>query len=184
MGLGNCAIAAIVSGMLGSSSLVLVRDARLADAPALTALFRETWEHTYRGIIPHVHLESMIRRRGLAWWRTTIRSRDTLLLLEFNGQAVGYATCGAARSRGDFKSEIYELYLLPDFQGLGFGEHLFEACRHSLDEQRLRSLMVWALAQNEAAVSFYYRRGGRPVATTYERLGGARLEKIAFGWAD
>jgi len=105
-----------------------------------------------------------------------------VLALEYDQNMIGYATCGTARSQGRHKGEIYEIYLLPDFQGLGFGEHLFEACRYRLDERRLKGLIVWALAENTSAISFYWQRGGRPIRAIYERIGSERLEKIAFAW--
>ena len=37
--------------------------------------------------------------------------------------------------------------------------------------------------ENTPAIEFYWRRGGRPFAQTYDRMGGARLEKIGFSWA-
>jgi len=160
----------------------MVRDARLADAPRLAETFRLSWQHTYQGIIPHQHLDGIVRRRGPAWWRTAIRSDECVLALEFDDDLIGYATCGAARSRGRHQGEIYEIYLLPDFQGLGFGEHLFEACRCYIDGQHLNGLLVWALAENTSAISFYWHRGGRPIRAVYERIGGERLEKIAFTW--
>lgn len=168
--------------MLGASSDVRVRRARIADAPALAGIFRETWRSTYRAIIPHDHLEALIRRRGTARWRASIRSGELVLVLEFDDKMIGYATCGVSRSRGRFKGEIYEIYLLPDYQGLGFGEFLFEACRYQLDERRLRGLVVWALAENAGAIHFYWQRGGRPLTSAYERFGRDRLEKIAFTW--
>ncbi len=168
--------------MLGSSSQVRVRRGKLSDAKALSNVFRESWELAYRGIIPQLHLETMIRRRNPDWWRTTIRSGDTLFVLEVAGQIVGYATCGVARARGTQQGEIYEIYLSPTHQGLGFGEHLFEACRHALDMRRLNGLVVWALAENEAAIAFYWRRGGRPVAQRADKIGTAKLSKLAFAW--
>ncbi len=168
--------------MLGASLDVRVRRARIADAPALAGIFKESWRTTYRGIIPHNHLENMIRRRGTARWRSSIRAGEMVLILEYDGKLVGYATCGSARSRGACKGEIFEIYLLADYQGLGFGEYLFEACRFRLDERRLRGLIVWALAANVAATNFYWQLGGRPLVSAYERIGGARLEKIAFTW--
>ena len=168
--------------MLSASSDVRVRRAKLSDAAALCETFRESWRLAYRGIIPHIHLETMIQRRGVAWWRTAIRAKESILVLEVAGTMAGYASCGVARSRRDSRGEIYEIYLMPSYQGLGFGEHLFEACRHSLDEQNVRGLVVWALAENTTAISFYWKRGGRPVATTRERFGATRLEKIAFTW--
>jgi ribosomal protein S18 acetylase RimI-like enzyme len=125
----------------------------------------------------------MIRRRDSGWWASAIRSGDNLLVLEIDGTVVGYATWGVARARGAYQGEIYELYLAPTYQGLGFGEHLFEACRHAMDQRKLKGLVCWALAENSAAIGFYWRRGGRPIAQSFENIGGARLEKIAFAWS-
>ena len=124
--------------MLGSGSKVCVRSGKSADAAALSRVFRESWLFAYRGIIPHLHLDSMIRQRTPEWWRSAVRSGDSVLVLELAGKLVGYATFGSARQRGPFQGEIYELYLDPVCQGLGFGEHLFEGCRHALDMRKLQ----------------------------------------------
>lgn len=169
--------------MIGSRSHVRVRRGKLADAKPLAGVFRESWQLAYRGIIPHLHLETMIRRRSSDWWRAMIRSGDTLFVLEVAGQVAGYATCGVARTRGAQQGEIYEIYLAPAYQGVGLGEYLFEACRHALDMRRLDGLVVWALADNEAAIDFYWRRGGRQVAQRADKIGGAKLAKLAFAWS-
>lgn len=168
--------------MLSTGLDVQVRRARISDSPTLAGIFRDSWRATYRGVIPHNHLENMIRRRGTARWRSSIRAGEMALLMEFDGKYIGYATCGTARSRGAHKGEIYEIYLLPDYQGVGFGEYLFEACRFRLDERHLKGLLVWALAENAGATNFYWKLGGRPLVSAYERIGGIRLEKIAFAW--
>ena len=168
--------------MLGSSSDIKVRKSKPADCPALAGVFADSWRLAYLGIIPGTHLEDIIRRRGPGWWINALRSDDNILTLTFAGKIAGYATFGRTRARAPFRGEIYELYLAPTYQGLGFGEHLFEACRHSLDEQGLRGLLVWALKDNEGACDFYRRRGGRLVAKSKEKMGAANLEKIAFAW--
>ena len=43
-------------------------------------------------------------------------------------------------------------------------------------------LIVWALLDNTQACDFYWRRGGRPVTSAFTKIGGARLEKVAFTW--
>lgn len=169
--------------MLGSSSTVRVRPGKLADAAGLADVFQDSWRHAYRGIIPHLHLESMIARRGRDWWVNALRADESVLVLELpDGRLAGYATCGIARARGMYEGEIYELYIRTDCQGLGFGERLFEACRATLDRRHLSGLVVWALSENTPASDFYWRRGGRPIARSWDRIGTARLEKIAFGW--
>lgn len=179
----NTLSAALYTGlMLGSSAQVRVRRGKPSDAAALAQVFRESWQLAYRGIIPHLHLESMIRRRGPEWWASAVRSGDNIFVLEVGREIAGYATWGSARSRGQYQGEIYELYLAPIYQGLGFGELLFEACRHAMDERRIKGLICWALSDNTPAIDFYWRRGGRPIAKAYDRIGGAKLEKVAFAW--
>jgi GNAT superfamily N-acetyltransferase len=168
--------------MLGSGSKVSVRSGKPADAKALARIFKEAWLLAYRGIIPHLHLDSMIRQRTAEWWRNALKSSDTLLVLEVAGTVAGYATIGSSRHRLPYQGEIYELYLDPVYQGLGLGEHLFEGCRHALDMKKLNGLVVWALLDNTGACDFYWHRGGRPVANAFTRIGGKRLEKVAFTW--
>jgi ribosomal protein S18 acetylase RimI-like enzyme len=168
--------------MLSASASCEVRRGSLSDAAALSEIFRTTWSQAYRGIIPHLHLESTIRRRTPEWWATTIKSGSGVLVLQVGGAVVGYATFGVARVRGPQEGEIFEIYIAPIHQGSGFGEHLFEACRHQLDARQLCGLVVWALADNTNAIDFYWRRGGRPIATAFERFGNQRLKKVAFAW--
>jgi ribosomal protein S18 acetylase RimI-like enzyme len=168
--------------MLGSRSDIKVRKGKTADAAAVADTFRQSWLQAYRGIIPQAHLDDMIRRRGPDWWANVIRSGDSLVVIEAGRALVGYSTLGFSRTRGPYQGEIYELYIQPIHQGLGLGEHLFEACRHGLDQRRLKGLIVWALADNSMATDFYWRRGGRPVKQAFETIGSRKLEKIAFAW--
>ena len=168
--------------MLGYHAKVRVRSGKAADAKTLARIFKESWLLSYRGIIPHLHLDNMIRQRTPEWWRDAIKGGDSTLVLEMAGTVAGYATFGSSRQRSTYQGEIYELYLDPIYQGLGLGEHLFEGCRHTLDMRKLNGLIVWALIDNTAACNFYWRRGGRPIASTFTRIGGARLEKVAFAW--
>ena len=104
-------------------------------------------------------------------------------MLELAGEIGGYVSYGKSRWPLSYQGEIYELYMAPTHQGVGLGEYLFEGARSALDVAGLSGLLVWALADNEAACDFYRRRGGRPVAKTKERMADRALPKIGFGWA-
>src|SRR5262249_1069614 len=119
--------------MLNQSLEVSVRNARPGDASALATIFRESWRLAYTGILPALHLDREILRRAPTWWRRAIAAERNLLVVLHGETVAGYATCGRARGGGRDVGEIYELYLAPVYQGLGMGEHLFEACRATLD---------------------------------------------------
>ena len=168
--------------MLGYVSEALVRRAGADDAAELADVFAQSWRLAYTGLIPTDHLDRMIHLRQPSWWAKAIAEKDRILVLEVDDEVVGYATCGPLRFRRARGGEIYELYLTPIYQGLGFGEVLFEGCRHELDQMQLPGLIVWALSGNDAAHRFYWDRGGRPVAESNERFGARTLSKIAFRW--
>jgi ribosomal protein S18 acetylase RimI-like enzyme len=96
----------------------------------------------------------------------------------------GYANYGRNRARSlYYDGEIYELYLRPEFQGLGFGRKLFSCVRRDLAHSGLQSMVVWALSDNAPAVGFYRALGGKAVARSSERFGTRVLDKVAFAWS-
>ena len=166
-----------------STVLIEIRRAKPADAAAVADTHDEAWRTAYQGIIPGAELDKMISRRGPAWWDGAIRKGSRVSLLCFGDRVAGYANYGRNRARSLFyDGEIYELYLRPEFQGLGFGRRLYTAARRDLVQSGMKSLVIWALSDNEPAVAFYRAMGGRAVARSSERFGTRSLDKVAFAW--
>lgn len=166
-----------------STVLIEIRRAKASDARSVAETHDQAWRTAYQGIIPGTELEKLINRRGPDWWDSAIRKGSRIALMAFGDNIAGYANYGRNRARSLFyDGEIYELYLRPEFQGLGFGRRLFSAARRDLAQSGLKSLVVWALSDNEAAVEFYRALGGRAVARSSERFGTKVLDKVAFAW--
>lgn len=160
-----------------------IRRAEVAEAGRIADVHDAAWRQAYRGIIPGRELERMIARRGPLWWERALRRHTAVLVLEVAGRVVGYATLGPNRMRMlPEAGEIYELYIAPEHQGLGFGRSLFEAARLELRRYGLASFSVRVLADNEPAVDFYRHMGGRVSAETGERLGEATLPVLVFAF--
>ena len=70
----------------------------------------------------------------------------------------------------------------PGVQGSGCGRRLFSAARTRLEDVQITWLIVWALAENDAACAFYTHLGGRPISEGIERFGDQTLRKVAFAW--
>jgi ribosomal protein S18 acetylase RimI-like enzyme len=166
-----------------STILIEVRRAKPSDAAAIAATHDEAWRNAYQGVIPGTELTKLINRRGPQWWDSAIRKGSRIAVLAFGDCVAGYANYGRNRARSLFyEGEVYELYLRPEYQGLGFGRRLFTSARRDLAQSGLKSLVVWALSDNEPAVEFYRALGGKAVARSSERFGDKTLEKVAFAW--
>jgi len=166
-----------------STVLIEIRRARPDDAPSVASTHDEAWRAAYQGIIPGRELDKMIRRRGPEWWDGAIRKGSRISVLVFGDTTAGYANYGRNRARSlTYDGEIYEIYLRPEFQGLGFGRRLFSAARRDLAQGGMKSLVVWALSDNAPAVDFYQALGGRPIARSSEKFGDKILDKVAFAW--
>ena len=144
-----------------STVVIEIRRAKPSDAPAVAETHDEAWRTAYQGIIPGNELEKLISRRGADWWDSAIRKGSRITLLQFGDKIAGYSNYGRNRARSLFyEGEIYELYLRPEYQGLGFGRRLFTSARRDLAQSGLKSLVVWALSDNDPAVEFYKALGG------------------------
>ncbi|ESY98246.1 GNAT family N-acetyltransferase [Mesorhizobium sp. LNHC209A00] len=160
-----------------------IRKADPRDAAAIAEVHLEAWRGAYSGIIPHRTLTSMINRRGSDWWANAIRRAATVLVVEIGGTIAGYATIGKNRAKElKQQGEIYELYLRPEYQGIGLGRRLFSAARARLADHGLKGMVVWALEDNQNALAFYAGAGGRDIAEGVEIFEQKALKKVAFVW--
>jgi ribosomal protein S18 acetylase RimI-like enzyme len=164
-----------------SDLLVSIRQAKSEDAEGLSRVFDAAWREAYQGIIPGLTLEKMLARRGLRWWRSTVTRGRPLAVLDIGQGVAGYASYGRCRDRAlPADGEIDELYLLPEYQGVGLGRRLFRAVCNDLRAREMSRIVLWALADNARACAFYEGMGGRSIAQIEERIGGVPLAKIAY----
>lgn len=160
-----------------------IRRAEPADAAAIAEVHHAAWQGAYAGIIPHRALNAMIARRGAAWWGAAIRKQASVLVIDAGGEITGYATLGRNRARDlSQQGEIYELYLRPEWQGVGLGTRLFNAARRQLRDKRLDGLVVWAIEDNANACAFYRGQGGRDIAEGVEVFDHKAIRKLAYVW--
>ncbi len=166
--------------------MTTIRKASPGDATFIAHIYTETWRDTYAGMIPDRVLLSMSDRRHAALWTRNLRnshSRELAMVAEDDGEGiVGFGSCGAAKEQKlGAAGEIYTLYVLPDFQGLGLGKRLLAALFQTLVDKDLESALIWVLAPNPARF-FYQAMGGTQVAVRAEAFHGTHLDEMAFLW--
>ncbi len=170
--------------MIAMSTVTIgTRRAKQEDAAHIAQVHDAAWQNAYAGIVPHKALARMIQRRGETWWSNAIRRATLVQVIEMNRRIVGYATIGRNRVEAlPLQGEVYELYLAPEYQGIGLGKQLFAAARGELRRRGLAGAVVWVLADNDRAIRFYEREGGRALADGNEYFDGQRLLKVAYAW--
>lgn len=162
--------------------MIETRWSTVSDAADLAAAHRDAWRNAYLGILPMPVIERAAGTRGPRFWRRMATRGGPPLVIALDGTLSGYALLGPDRARAT-GGEIYELYLRPEFQGVGLGSRLFDEARRRLAEAGLRSLTIWCLTENRTGCRFYRGLGGTVTANVRGRFGGALVEKTAFSWA-
>ncbi|MBD8892144.1 GNAT family N-acetyltransferase [Roseibium litorale] len=166
-----------------STELIGLRPARTSDCEPLAAIRDDAWRVAYRGLIDGIELEKLIARRSPGWWQGAIMRGVNILVLEIAGELAGYASYGTCRIPGHRGAgEIYELYLRPSHQGLGFGRMVFCAAGTELEAKKLEGLAVQVLAANEPACRFYKAIGGRLTGKSAMRTGAGKLDLSIYFW--
>ena len=165
-----------------------IRAANSADAGAIARVHVDSWRTTYAGILPDAYIAKMTYESRERAWRKNLAGGDgrefTFLAEDETGEAVGFASGGPERGGdGDYRGELYAIYLRRPFQRRGAGRQLTRAVARRLAESGCPSMIVWTLAANPAA-GFYAALGGEIVAEKTVSVGEAQLIDVAYGWKD
>jgi len=160
-----------------------IRVAGPPDAAAIARIHVETWRDAYAGILPDRVLLNMSVSREKGGWSGSLLNREKVFVVEVEaGGIVGFGSCGPQRlANVGSEGEVYTLYVSPDFQGRGYGACLMKRMFNVLARDGKQSAIVWVLRENPSKY-FYETIGGRKVAEREERLWGALIPQIAYGW--
>jgi ribosomal protein S18 acetylase RimI-like enzyme len=168
--------------------MIIVREARPADAPAIARVHVDSWRSAYAGMLPDNVLIGMSLQTHTQRWARIIGSRrkgETVLVSEVpNAGVVGFGSCGRAGVRQlPLSGEIYTLYVHPEWQDRGLGRRLLRRLFDSLVVRGMNSAVVWVLAENPSRF-FYETMGGRRVAERSTTHWNTLLRETAYGWND
>ncbi|MGW5717029.1 N-acetyltransferase family protein [Amycolatopsis sp. NPDC003865] len=127
----------------------MIREATVADAPAIGEVHVRSWQAAYAGLIPADFLARLsAESRAASWARHLENGAGPVLVAEEDGVVVGFAAFGPGR--------LFALYLLPEHWGRGLGRALHDRVVEELPGD---SAVLWVLSTNERAKAFYARQG-------------------------
>lgn len=168
--------------------MIVIREARAVDAPAIARVHVESWRSAYAGLLPDSVLVQMCEHTHTAEWARVLgqrRNREIVLVADAGEHGViGFGSCGRGREkRLVHAGEIFTLYILPEFQDRGIGRRLLNRLFDAMVSRGMKSAIAWVLAENPSRF-FYETMRGRRVAERDETLWNTVLHEIAYGWDD
>ncbi len=168
---------------------MIIREARIEDAAGIAKVHVDTWRTTYAGILPDEHLANLSYERREKLWIDYILSGAESRVFNYvaendAGQIVGFASGGPERKNDpDYKSELYAIYILKEYQSQGIGHHLTQTLVKSLLQSGMNTMLLWVVSDNPAR-RFYEALGGQQIKTERTELGGVMIDEVAYGWTD
>ena len=168
---------------------MIVRPAKIADAPAIARVNVDTWRTAYRTIVPADYLAKLsYEKREISWLEiiSTAEKKAHFVYVAENksGKIVGFAAGGRERmGKYMYQGELFAIYILEEYQRQGIGRKLVGCVAAKLADLDLNSLLVWVLGDNSAC-RFYEVLGGEKVDELQTSIAGVILKEIAYGWTD
>jgi len=162
-----------------------VRDALLADAEGIARAHTESWQSSYRGILPDTVLDRIDVGQRVDSRKKILRDRGIFQLVAYDvthGDIVGFCDAGPARRHVPQSGEIYALYMVHHAKRHGLGQTMFERTQSYFAAQGWRSMIIWVLENNHHARGFYEAMGGRRGPTFPSRVGGFAVVEQAYVW--
>jgi GNAT superfamily N-acetyltransferase len=163
-----------------------VREATLEDAGGIARVHTDSWQESYRGILPSHVLDRIDVGQRLATRERILRARSGLHLVAYDvsrGDIVGFCDAGASRGEPSYAGEVYAIYFAYHAKRYGLGREMFEQVREWMPSRGMHSMIVWVLANNPHARRFYEAMGGAAGHTKRSMVGGYPVVEQAYLWA-
>lgn len=137
-------------------SEIVIRPAIEADLPAVLAIYNDAVATTTA--IWNDHLSDLDGRRD--WWQDRVSQGFPVLVAEFDGVCVGYATYGHFRPNDGYKhSRELSVYVGAQQRGKGIASRLMEALEEHARAHGVHVLVGGLEAENTASLALHAKHG-------------------------
>ena len=151
---------------------LIVRDAAIDDALAISQIRADTWRAAYTGLVDPEVLDQMdpaaeAERRVARWDEMHADPRGCELVAEVDGAIAGWAVTGATLDDDRPRDgQVYAIYARPEYWSRGVGHALMLTAEQRLRSAGFRKAHLWVLDGNERAAAFYEGHGWREDGAT------------------
>lgn len=139
------------------------------------------WKNAYDSIISSTYLKSLDYTEQTKRYQTSFDEyKDLVFVAVRENEVLGYSCFNPIPNIDEFDSELVSLYIKPTEIGKGIETALFlETCKE-LKSLGRRNMIVWCLSDNENAIKFYKKLGGKIVKTKEAKIGDKYYKEYGF----
>ncbi|MCI9178139.1 MAG: aminotransferase class I/II-fold pyridoxal phosphate-dependent enzyme [Clostridia bacterium] len=158
-----------------------IRKNRYEDQAQMARIKVDGWKNAYDSIISSTYLNSLNYEEQTKRYEASFSEYKDLVFVAVDGEEVlGYSCFNPTPNVDLFESELVSLYIKPNQIGKGIGTSLFlETCKE-LASLGKKNMIVWCLSDNEPAIKFYERLGGKIVKTKEAKIGDKYYKEYGF----
>lgn len=160
---------------------MLIREAKPADATAISKIHVDSWHSTYTGIVPQNHLDALTYEQKEEMWLSVLQPEHTtsVLVAESDSGIIGFVSVGPERGETN-TGELFTLYVADSAQRCGAGSLLFSAGAQCLRTQGFTTMALWLLEGNTKGKAFYGKMGGKITGSKVVELSGVELLELRY----
>lgn len=165
---------------------IAFRTGVLSDVPEVSRVYVESVRCSFECVYPEAYLSGLSAKQRESTARARFEIQNYMLCLAetARGRLIGFADSGQPVIDGvGYDRQIYSIYLLPEYQGLGVGRDLFRRCVSAIMETGGRSLCLDTIEASPYR-RFYDKLGGIRIGDGVHRFGDIEMPTVIYGWHD
>lgn len=159
----------------------IIRKNRFEDQEQMAHIKVDGWKNAYDRIISASYLNSLNYDEQAERYKASFEEYKDYVFVAVRGDEVlGYSCFDPTPNVDEFDSELVSLYIKPTEIGKGIGTELFIATRKQMISLGKKNMIVWCLSDNENAIKFYKKLGGKIVKTKDAKIGDNYYTEYGF----
>ena len=168
--------------------MITIRQAVLADADAIAAIWFDAFRIGYHGIVPDEAIARSTDEAAAIYWQTVLgdpaRAVFVVVAATPEDGVIGFAQAGPCEpEEPGYDHELWKLYIRETHHRRGIGRMLMAAIAERVAARGMASMMVRAFVGNHAR-GFYERLGGTFLRTEPYEILGVEIPTELYGWPD
>ncbi len=159
----------------------IIRKNELKDQEQMAHIKVDGWRTAYDKIVASKYLNELNYEAQTERYIRSFEDYKDLVLVAVEGNEVlGYSCFDIKKFYEKYDSELVSLYIKPDHKGKGIGSALFKETVKELLSRDRKNMIVWCFAENEKAIRFYEKLGGKNVEMKQAKIGDNYYKEYGF----